>query len=274
MIISFMSANFVARELGYDMPGGWSQGDRAANDYFRPPETYAERFEELLQEVVDMGFTAIDLWLAHLNPRWATDDQVETARRLLEQYELPVISLAGNFGNTREEFERSCEIATALDTTILGGNTPLVDSDRDFVVQTLEKYGVRLGLENHPEKTPQVMLDKVGDGGNGTIGVTIDTGWFGTQGYDAAQAIYELKDCLFHVHLKDVLDPAQVDGKHVTCRYGDGIVPLEACVRALQEIGYDSSQAGGISIEHEPEDYDPRADIIAGREMVEQWLGK
>src|SRR5690606_2242213 len=120
MIISFMSANFVARELGYDMPGGWGQGDRAANDYFRPPETYAERFEELLQEVVDMGFTAIDLWLAHLNPRWATDDQVETARRLLEQYELPVVSLAGNFGNTREEFERSCEIATALDTTILG----------------------------------------------------------------------------------------------------------------------------------------------------------
>jgi len=40
--ISFMSANYVAREVGYAMHG-WGHGDRATNDAFRPLETYEGR---------------------------------------------------------------------------------------------------------------------------------------------------------------------------------------------------------------------------------------
>ena len=37
-----------------------------------------------------------------------------------------------------------------------------------------------------------------------TIGATVDTGWWATQGYDPARAIEELGEHVVHVHLKDV----------------------------------------------------------------------
>ncbi len=136
--------------------------------------------------------------------------------------------------------------------------------DRAFVVAALHKHNLRLGLENHPEKTPEEMLAKIGDGGDGRIGTTVDTGWYGTQGYDAAEAIARLGNHVLYVHLKDVLAP----GAHDTCRYGHGIVPIEECVRTLREIGYN----GGISVEHEPEHADPSADCKAGLHMLRTWL--
>ena len=69
---SFMTANFVARELGWQMPD-WAAGDRAVNDAFRPIERYRQRFGELLDEAVALGFGRIDLWEGHLSPHWATD---------------------------------------------------------------------------------------------------------------------------------------------------------------------------------------------------------
>jgi sugar phosphate isomerase/epimerase len=262
--ISFMSANYVARQVDYNMTGGWGQGDRATSDYFRPIETFPERFEVILQNVRDLGFEAMDLWTAHVRPTWATKEHLEAARSLLAQFGLTVPSLAGWFGSTAEEFERSCQIAVALDCPILGGSSSMVEKDRAFVEATLKRYGLRLGLENHPEKTPEELLEKIGDGGEGTIGATVDTGWFGTQGYDAARAIERLGKHVFHVHLKDVLK----DGEHETCRFGEGIVPVEACVQAMKRIGY----TGAICIEHEPELFDPTEDVRASYALLREWL--
>jgi sugar phosphate isomerase/epimerase len=128
----------------------------------------------------------------------------------------------------------------------------------------LEKYGVRLGIENHPETTPQELLAKITAGGD-RFGATVDTGWWGTQGYDAARAIEELGDRVWHVHLKDVLALGE---PHETCRWGEGIVPIEECVRTLQRTGY----TGAIAVEHEPETLDPTDDVRAMREQLEGWL--
>jgi sugar phosphate isomerase/epimerase len=122
---------------------------------------------------------------------------------------------------------------------------------------------LRFALENHPEPTPQAVLEKIGD--RPELGVCVDTGWFGTQGYDAARAIEELADRVLHVHLKDVL---HVGEPHETCRYGDGVVDVEGCVHALRRLGY----AGAISVEHEPETYDPSTDVAAMRVQLEEWL--
>jgi sugar phosphate isomerase/epimerase len=97
------------------------------------------------------------------------------------------------------------------------------------------------------------------------LGATIDTGWWATQGYDAARAIEELGDHVWHVHLKDVL---ALDEPHETCRYGEGIVPIERCVEALRGIGYD----GVVSVEHEPETWDPSEECRLMRESLERWL--
>jgi sugar phosphate isomerase/epimerase len=93
----------------------------------------------------------------------------------------------------------------------------------------------------------------------------VDTGWWGTHGFDAADAIEELGDHVLHVHLKDVLAEGE---PHETCRWGEGVVPVEECVRALQRIGY----AGAIAVEHEPEDHDPSEKCRSMRVQLEGWL--
>lgn len=262
--ISFMTANYVARQVNYHMTDGWGQGDTASNAYFQPIATFAKRFDEYMTDVVAMGFDAVDIWTGVLNPAWATDDHIRAAKDSLDRHQLNVASIAGGFGATRDELEASCKLAVALDTTILGGNAALLATDRASAIDILTTYDVKLGIENHPEKTPEEVLAKIGDGGNGHIGTAIDTGWFGTQGYDAAKAIEKLDGHLLHIHLKDV----RAAGAHETCKFGDGVVPVEECVQTLQRLGYD----GPMCIEHEPDYYDPTEECVASFKMVKDWL--
>ena len=126
----------------------------------------------------------------------------------------------------------------------------------------LEKYDLRYGLENHPEKTPAELLAKVADIPSDRVGVTVDTGWFATQGYDAARAIRELGERVEYIHLKDVL----AEGAHDTCALGEGILDVAACLQAIDDIGY----TGPLSIEHEPEEGDPRDAVLRSRTLIEQ----
>lgn len=263
--ISFNGANYVARQVGYAMHG-WGHGDKAANEYFRPLETFAERFDEILFDVQSLGFSAIDLWTSHLSYAWATEEHLAIARDLLRRRNLTVTSLGGWFGSTPDEFEACCRVAVAVGCKVLGGSTSALDKDREFVVRTLRQHDLQLGIENHPEKTPEELLAKIGDGGDGAIGATVDTGWFGTQGYDAAEAVDRLRDNLFLIHLKDVLEP----GAHDTCRFGAGCVPIQECVRAIKQTGY----GGAISIEHEPERFDPTEDIRVSYSLLRGWLNE
>lgn len=262
--LSFMTANYVARQINYNMTQGWMEGDNATNAYFAPLDTYAERFGALLAEIKSLGFTAIDLWLGHLNWRWATDKHIAIARQALEQANFTVSSLAGWFGETPEEFAAACRLGDKLNVRILGGSTGLLNGQHDELAQIARQYNVRLGYENHPERNTQEMYAKIGQGNEDVIGFCVDTGWFGTWGYDAVTAIREVYPRLFHVHLKDVLAP----GAHETCRYGRGCVPIEACVKTLKELGY----GGGISLEHEPEHYSPNEDCVAMLAMAQAWL--
>jgi sugar phosphate isomerase/epimerase len=262
--ISFMSANFLARESGYHLTGGWMEGDRATNARFAPLENFDTLFAELLGDIRRMGFQALDLWTAHLNPAWATPEHLAIARRLLGQHRLQVVSLAGAFGQTRDEFLASCRLAAVMNVPLLGGSTPLLFDDQSFVAGALREHGLKLGYENHPEHNGREVLSRLGDQEAGCIGVTVDTGCFATEGYDAAIAIQELAGRILHVHLRDVVGT----GQEASCRFGAGVVPLQACLRALRDQGY----RGALSVEHEPEAFDPTPDCIASLALLEGWL--
>lgn len=262
--ISFMSANYVAREVGYNMTEGWGQGVTATEAFFRPIETYAQRFGDMLTEIQSLGFDSIDIWLSHLHWAWATDEHIAIAKEMLQKHSMTVNSLAGGFGQNRDEVTKTCQMANALGTDVLGGNTSLLKEDRALLVSILKEHGVKLGIENHPEKTPSEVLEKIGDGADGHIGVAVDTGWFGTQGYDAAKAIEDLADHLLHIHMKDVL----AAGAHETCRFGAGVVPMEKCAAVLKQLGY----AGPLCVEHEPEHFNPNQDCQASLQMLQGWL--
>lgn len=262
--ISFMGANYVARFVNYHMTAGWSEGSTATEAYYQPVETFAARFAELLRDVRALGFTMLDIWTAQLNWAWATPEHVQIANQLLAQEQMQVASLAGDFGRTPEELAAACRVAVALGTTTLGGFSALAATDRPSTVAILKEHGVRLGLENHPEKNGSEMLTRIGDGSDGAIGTAVDTGWYATHGYDAVQAIRELAPHIVHIHLKDILAP----GAHATCRYGQGCVDIPGCVAALEASGYQ----GLYSIEHEPELFDPGADCQAMLPMLRTWL--
>jgi len=247
--ISFVSANLVAREVGYSMGLGWKQGDFATNAYFRPIQTFEERFSLLIHEIKETGYKYIDLWSAHLNPLWFTSKHIETARNILRKHQVEIISLAGKFGDSLEEFERVCIMANHLSVSLLGGVTPVLTTSRNEVIKLLEKYNLQLALENHPEKNPSEMIEEIGDTRGRFIGTTIDTGWYATHNFNVPQAIRVLGNSIFHVHLKDIL----VIGEHKTCKFGNGVVPMSECLEALLSIGY----KGTLSIEHEPETYNP-----------------
>jgi sugar phosphate isomerase/epimerase len=253
-----MTANEVARETGWAMDG-WGHGDRLTNEAFAPLETYAEHLDALLRRVRELGFDALDLWGAHLSPEWATDEHVAVVRQALAAHGLTCITYASwvRMGNV----ERACELAAALGTRLIGAG---FSGEAEDLAPVLREHGVTLAIENHPERTPAEVLAKI-DAAGGTMAATVDTGWWATQGYDPVRAIAELGSHVAHVHLKDVL---HVGEPHVTCRWGDGVVDIEACVRALQRQGY----AGAFTVEHEPEDRDPSSEIESMRGQLEGWL--
>jgi L-ribulose-5-phosphate 3-epimerase len=262
--ISFVTANFIARECGYDLEGAWDDGQAAVEAYFRPPATFEERFDALLAEVAALGFAAVDIWLAHLSPAWATPEQVSAARRCLTRQGLRPVSLAGYFGSTLPEFEAYCRLAAGLGTPILGGVAPVLGSERDGVIALLRTYGLVLAIENHYHGTARQLLAEIGPGPVELVGACVDTGSFATHCADAAEAIEELGSRVLHVHFRDVVP----DGSDRSMRFGEGCVPLPGCVAALRRAGY----RGAISVEHEPEDHDPRADCRAGLLMLKEWL--
>ncbi len=263
-VVSLMSANYVARELSYRMTGGWAEGDLATNEYFRTAETFPERFGALLDEMKALGVSAVDIWTGHLNPVWATPDHVIAAKEELARTGLSVSSLAGGFGDTPEAFERSCKLAAELGAPVLGGSSGLLSSERDTLLALACEYDVIFGFENHPgDRTSADVRARIGSP-DPHLGVALDTGWFGTYSFDAVQAISDLSEVLVHLHLKDV----RAAGGHETCRYGEGVVPVEACVRELKRLGY----GGGISVEHEPETFDPTEDCRVNLELLKGWL--
>ncbi|MBA2383776.1 MAG: sugar phosphate isomerase/epimerase [Actinobacteria bacterium] len=256
--IAFTTANFVARETGWSMHG-WGHGDRETNDRFRPLETFAERFDELLAEVRGLGFDTIDVWGAHLSPEWASHEHVSTVRAALDRHGVRVATYAAWVGPAT--IDRACAIARGLGTRTIGAG---FSGDPAALIPALRESGVRLAVENHPERTPGELLAKIA-AGDGEMRATLDTGWWATQGYDPVCAIEELGEQVGHVHLKDVLHEGE---PHETCPWGEGIVDVEACVRALQRFGY----GGALTIEHEPEDHDPSEEIRVLREQLEEWL--
>ncbi len=262
---AFVTANYVGQALGYQSyhnVSEWMVNHHATVEQFHGPQ-YAERFEELVSGIKAGGFDAIELWVGHLEPLTATPEMLADAVGILKKYDMPVISYTAGFGQpgvSRADAIRIFETAKALGAKVLAqgfhpANGPLVS-------ELAAQYGIRMGLENHPHKNAQEVIDIVAPFAP-WVGAAIDTGWFGTQGGDAAQAVRELRDHIVHIHLKDIV----AAGGHTTCVLGEGVVDIRGVLRELKQIGY----AGPISIEHEPYNYDPMPECIESLKRAKAW---
>jgi predicted dehydrogenase/sugar phosphate isomerase/epimerase len=271
---SFVTANFVARQIGYRMDAGWMQGDDATNAWFAPLSTYEERLEGMLAEVKALGFSALDLWCAHLHWRWATPQHLAIARRQLSGQGLVVRSYPAWVGGGAPELNAACRLCAELDIPLFAGHCEYFAHDRAAAVKILREFGVAYAIENHPEKGTAEIAARLGSGDEDLVGVALDTGWCVTRGWDPVAALRELGPRIKAVHLKDVRAPRAaktgltfVDMGHETCRLGEGVVPIPTMIGLLKTMEF----RGPIGIEHEPEEFDPSADVRASRERVETW---
>lgn len=263
---SFITANYVAREVGYALrPFAWAEADRATVEAFHGPR-FAEKWEEMAATIAGLGFKAIDVWVAHLNPTRVSSSMIDELLDILRRHDLRVVAYTGGLGRpdmTRAEAERVYDVSKAVGTPLI--DVGLHPSNARLAYDLGREYGIKYAIENHPEKTPEELLARIGDYGE-VIGVTQDTGFWGRFGYDAVKATHELKDYLLHMHLKQV---KEVSGEGwPSCAYDEGVVDVQGVVAALKEIGY----RGAVSIEHEPHFHDPTDDVARSLKLLERWL--
>ena len=273
---SFITANYVARPLGYHMLDGWGQGDKANNDEFSPLETFEARFDKLLTEIGELGFKSIDLWAAHLHYKWATLEHVEIAKKLLAKHEMHVRSYAAWVPGDASDLRGACQLCRALRIPYIAGFVGLAEDaeTRAEAVEILRQFAVGYAIENHPETSVKELTARLGEGDEDVIGIALDTGWCATRGWNAFEGLKQVFNRVFTVHFKDVKAKRAektgfefIDMGHETCAAGDGVVPIEAMVKWLRKQGF----RGPMGIEHEPEDFDPTADIRVSLERVKAW---
>jgi sugar phosphate isomerase/epimerase len=251
MKIAFNTANLVARVTGYRY-----EGSRWSEQHEKTAAAATEKeWAAICSEIAGAGYEAVEVWLAHCDPRFTDEHRARSLRRILDEHGLQPIGLAGAL---TEESARVCQWMG-----IPAANGGLWGTTLADVRAIVARTGLRYNYENHPEKTVEELRSRI-DGGSPGIGLCVDTGWLGTQGIDAPAAVRTLGPLVRHVHLKDVRSP----GTHETCPLTEGCVNIRGVMAALREIGY----SGWYSWEDEPEDRNPMAIARDMRELIAREL--
>jgi sugar phosphate isomerase/epimerase len=262
--VSFISANYVARVLKYSGESNWGVHDNAT-----VAATDRAHFEGILADVKAAGFSAIDIWMAHCHFNRHSPQHRESIKDACAKAGMAVTSYAGGIGGTKQELDTIFRFMRDLGAPILAGGyfgkMPAAEA-MPAVHEICQRYSVRYALENHPEKSADEIWTRIGQGQYSTIGVALDTGWCGTQDFDALDAVKRFVDKgkLFILHLKDVTQK----GGHGTCALGDGVIPCEKIVRHIKQAKWE----GTICIEHEPYDRDPMPEVKTSLDRVKKWL--
>jgi len=271
MHVTFITANYVARESRYALdPFVWGTADKATVEAFHGPN-FGKKFDEMCGLIAADGFRNIDIWVAHLNPLHVTDSMVNEANAILRARGLRATAYTGGLGRpdmTRADAERVYKVAKAINTPVIG--VGLNRSNERLAFDLGKEYGIRYAIENHPEKTPHELIERLKSMPSGytdVIGVAQDTGFWGMFDYDAVKATRELAPFLYHMHLKQV--KRFPDGNFHSCGYDEGIVDIQGVVKTLVDVGY----SGAVSVEHEPTSEDPMPAVSRSAKMLRGWLG-
>jgi len=264
--ICLCSANYVADVSGYQRPFDWGRCERATSEAFSGPG-WEGRFRGLLQRVKAMGFTAIEVWQAHLVAARAEEVQRASARRLLDEAGLRCASYTSFFsrpGAPRQEIESAFAVAAALGASVIAGG--MHPANAALVDELARQYGVRLALENHGERPEALaeLLAALTPGQRQSIGTTVDTGIYAGQGIDPVEACRLLRGHILHVHFKDVT----AVGAHECCAAGAGIARLAEVTAELTAQGY----AGHLSVECETLYHDPDPESAESLARLRAWL--
>ena len=260
-------------------------------------DSFQKSIPESLKIAADMGAKGIQVYSTYgeLSPRKLTGSKRRDFLNMVKDHGLVISALCGDlghgFGNPEknpqliEDSKRILDLAKELETDIVTTHIGVVPSDpshpRFRIMQDacgeLAAYADNLkahfAIETGPETSATLkgFLDTLQSTG---VAVNLDpANLVMVTGDDPVQAVHNLKDYIVHTHAKDGrklydLDPEiiyrVVEADPVTnpafieLPLGEGDVPFEPYLKALDEIGY----RGFLTIEREVGD-DPTRDILA-----------
>lgn len=262
MFIGVATASYFAKASNYETSTDeWGAAERRVIESFSLVE-----FDRICETISKAGFQYIELWMGHAFPKFMTPYFADEMKGIMKKHDLEAIGYTCHLGDPIQSprwTELCFETCKMFDIDLITSGVSKESAGQ--VYDYCKAYGIRVAAENHPEKHPDEIRRVIGNYGD-WIGAGVDTGWFGTQGFPAHEALRQLKDHLFNVHFKDV----KKAGSHHPVALGTGVVDVSACVEVLKEIGYDDR----VSIEHESEDHDPTKDCMDAHEELKRLLRK
>ena len=143
MRVAFNTANLVARVTGYRYIGAeWgAQHDKTA------AAMNEKEWAAICREIAAAGYQAVEVWIAHCDPRFTDEKRARGWRRILDDNGLTPIGLAGPL---TEENARICQWMG-----IPAANGGFWGTTLAEVRRVVAATGLRCNFENHPEKSAE-----------------------------------------------------------------------------------------------------------------------
>ena len=265
-------------------------------------DSFQKPIPEALQITEDMGAQGIQVYATYgeLSPKKLVGAKRGEFLRMVKDHGLVISALCGDLGHgfgtaeknpqLIEDSKRILDLALELETNIVTTHIGVVPTDpahpRYKIMQDacgeLAAYADSLkahfAVETGPEtaQTLKGFLDSLHSTG---VAVNLDpANLVMVTGDDPVQAVYTLKDYIVHTHAKDGRklldrDPEKIyrvveadpvtDEAFIELPLGDGDVPFEPYLKALDDIGFH----GFLTIEREVGD-DPTGDIRKAVEFL------
>ena len=259
-------------------------------------ESFHKSIPEAVKIAADLGAQGIQVYATYgeLSPKNLTGSKRGEFLRLVKDHGLVISALCGDlghgFGNAEknpqliEDSKRILDLAKELETDIVTTHIGVVPSDpnhpRFKIMQDAcgelaayaDSLNAHFAIETGPETaaTLKGFLDTLHSTG---VAVNLDpANLVMVTGDDPVQAVHTLKDYIVHTHAKDGRkledrEPEVIYGLRpgdalvtspafIELPLGDGDVPFDAYLKALDEIGY----KGFLTIEREVGD-NPEKDV-------------
>jgi len=215
--------------------------------------------EQAIEHTANLGLHWLEFFPRHY-PITDDPDQIAQMNALLEPHKIePYIHGVNGFGGDAAANRRIFEFAKLAGITLLSAN-PAPDSF-PILNELVDEFDIKVGIHNHGPNhrydTVEDSLEAVADFDK-RIGFCPDTGHYMRSGIDPVEAIDQLKDRLFGMHLKDHERIARDNPPETIL--GEGAIDLEAFCAKMREIEFD----GVISLEYELNPDDPIEDIRKG----------
>ncbi|MGH9468799.1 MAG: sugar phosphate isomerase/epimerase family protein [Terriglobia bacterium] len=197
---------------------------------------------EALRNIVNIGFSNVELWSGHLDPFKASDHEISAWRRRFADAGVKITSYFVTFDEKASDAQiaRNFQAGRLLGVSVLSSN--VAKSLLPRVDRAGEEFRMYVGLHNEVYGRPEPnQIQFPSDYAEvfrkypRWIGATLDVGHLYAAGYSPVRFIREYQKRIVSIHLKD---ENRVLPNYTDFPFGKGPTPLVAILHTLQQIHF------------------------------------